>query len=191
MLVADGGYDGEDNIALAAEKGIELVTTSLTGKDPADCLADFEWAADGRSLLRCAAGHEPDGCGFYESSGQVRASFAAGTCAGCPLRGQCRARCGKRVDSVTASPKSTRRARHLRRMETEEFKAISRLRNGAETVPSTMRRKYRIDDVPAGTAMGGIWVGFKVAAMNFRKLEDFRRGRGGYRENPLLGERTA
>ena len=35
ILVTDGGYDGQDNIALAKEKNVRLVTTALIGKKPA------------------------------------------------------------------------------------------------------------------------------------------------------------
>ena len=30
VLITDGGYDGQDNIALAKEKNVKLVTTALT-----------------------------------------------------------------------------------------------------------------------------------------------------------------
>ena len=33
ILVTDGGYDGQDNIAPAKEKNIRLVTTALIGKE--------------------------------------------------------------------------------------------------------------------------------------------------------------
>lgn len=33
ILVTDGGYDGQDNIALAKEKNVRLVTTALIGKE--------------------------------------------------------------------------------------------------------------------------------------------------------------
>ena len=32
ILVTDGGYDGQDNIALAIDKNVKLVTTALTGR---------------------------------------------------------------------------------------------------------------------------------------------------------------
>lgn len=47
ILVTDGGYDGRDNIALAKEKNVKLVTTALIGKEAPDALADFEFNEDG------------------------------------------------------------------------------------------------------------------------------------------------
>ena len=57
--ITDGGYDGQDNVALAKEKNVKLVTTALIGKEAPDVLADFEFNEDGTRLLKCAAGHEP------------------------------------------------------------------------------------------------------------------------------------
>lgn len=59
ILVTDGGYDGQDNIAFAKKKNVKLVTTALIGKEAPDVLADFEFNEDGRKPLKCAAGHEP------------------------------------------------------------------------------------------------------------------------------------
>lgn len=57
--VTDGGYDGQDNVELAKEKNITLVTTVLIGKEALDVLAEFVFNEDGIRLIRCAAGHEP------------------------------------------------------------------------------------------------------------------------------------
>lgn len=51
ILVTDGGYDGQDNIALVNEKNVRLVTTALIGKEAPD--------EEGTKLLKCAAGYEP------------------------------------------------------------------------------------------------------------------------------------
>ena len=58
ILVTDGGYDGQDNAALAKEKNVKLVTAALIGKEAPDALADFEFNEDGIRLLKCAASHE-------------------------------------------------------------------------------------------------------------------------------------
>ena len=59
VLITDGGYDGQDNISLAKEKNVKLVTTALIGKEAPDVLADFLFNDDGTRLITCAAGHEP------------------------------------------------------------------------------------------------------------------------------------
>lgn len=186
LLVADGGYDGPASAAAAEAAGVELVTTALSGGDPVDALADFEWSGDGAELLRCAAGNEPLECGKPQQDGRVRADFEAGLCRGCPLEGQCKPRYSRGRASVTRSPNETRRARHARRMGGEGFEAYRRLRNGAETVPSNLRRNYRLDKLPRGRIRGKLAFGAKVAALNFRKLARFLAGAVKPSTNPLL-----
>jgi len=185
MLVADGAYECAENVRVCSEAGIELVTTSLSGKDPADALADFEWSEDGGTLVRCAAGHEPTRQSLY-ANGQVGATFELKHCEACPLREQCRAKLQKTTARVQASANQTRRARHLRRMGTEEFRDVARLRNGAETVPSNLRRNYRLDELPRGTVRGALAMDAKIGAYNFRKLLGFHRETLRPAENPLL-----
>ena len=185
LLVADGAYDGEGNIGLARDMGVELVTTSLSGRDPEDCMADCRWSDDRRELLACPAGNRPNRCSC-DAGGRVRASFDRATCEGCPLLGRCGCRLKKRVAVLCTSHKATRRAEHRRRMGTEEFKDVARLRNGAETVPSMMRRNLDLSTLPRGTVRGKLFFGAKVAALNFRKYLCFRRGTARIAENPLL-----
>ena len=186
VIVTDGGYCGDEGEGMAREKGFELLTTDLTGREPRDIHADIEWGEDGTEMLSCPAGRTPDGCSHYESSGQVRATFDAEACRGCPLRERCGVKIGKARASLTSSPKATRRARHARRTRTEEFRDFYRLRNGSETIPSLMKNRYGIDGLPRGTLRGKLFLGFKVGALNLAKLLAFRRGRVSYAKNPVL-----
>ena len=52
-LVTDGAYSGTENQALAKDKNVELITTSLTGRDTADIMADFEFNEAGTKVLHC------------------------------------------------------------------------------------------------------------------------------------------
>lgn len=49
-IVTDGAYSGTENAQLAADKNIELITTSLRGKAARDILADFGFNEEGKSL---------------------------------------------------------------------------------------------------------------------------------------------
>ncbi len=56
-------------------------------------------------------------------------------------------------------------------MESEEFKELARFRNGVESLPSIIRRKYHADKMPVrGKLKTKLFFGFKVAALNFQKL---------------------
>ena len=48
---------------------------------------------------------------------------------------------------------------------------IGRIRNGIETIPSILRRKYHVDHMPVrGKSKTEICFGFKMLALNFTKL---------------------
>jgi len=56
-------------------------------------------------------------------------------------------------------------------MKTEKYKELSRIRNGVETIPSILWRKYQIDHMPVrGLLPTKLRFGIKLAALNFKKL---------------------
>lgn len=56
-------------------------------------------------------------------------------------------------------------------MNTEEYKEVANKRAGVEGVPSVLRRRYKVDDMPVrGLMRAKIWFGFKIWAMNINSL---------------------
>ena len=96
ILITDGGYDGQDNIALAKEKNVKLVTTALIGKEAPDVLANFKFNEDGTKLLKCVAEHEPVSQSYIKSTKQCWVSFDRNHCASCPYQNQCRPKTNKK-----------------------------------------------------------------------------------------------
>ena len=186
ILVTDGGYDGQDNVALAKEKNVKLVTTALIGKEAPDALADFEFNEDGTRLLKCAAGHEPASQSYTKTTRQCRVSFDRNHCVGCPYQNQCRPKIYKKVATFITSKNASNRAKSQRYMQSEEFSNLARLRNGVETIPANIRKNYHLDKLPRGKQRGKFFFGSKIAALNFRKLFGFRKGLGNYAQNPML-----
>ena len=186
ILVTDGGYDGQDNIALAKEKNVKLITTALIGKEAPEALADFEFNEDGSRLLKCAAGHEPVSQSFTKSTRQCRVSFDRNHCSGCPYQDQCHPKIYKKVATFITSKNASNRAKSQRYMQSEEFRNLARLRNGVETIPANIRKNYHLDKLPRGKQRGKFFFGSKIAALNFRKLFGFRKGLGNYAQNPIL-----
>lgn len=185
-LITDGGYDGQDNKALAKEKNVILVTTALIGKEAPDVLADFEFTEGGTRLIRCAAGHEPKSQSYTKTTKQCHVSFARNHCAGCPYQEQCRSKIYKTVAKFTTSKNASNRAMSQRDMKSDEFSNYAKLRNGIETVPSNIRKNYHLEKLPRGKQRGEFFFGSKIAALNFRKLLGFRKGLGNYALNPVL-----
>ena len=186
VIVTDGAYSGTENTRLAAEKNIELITTSLTGKAAPDILADFEFNEEGTKVLRCPAGHAPKSCSYMKQSNQCAVSFQHNQCANCPYQEQCKPKIFKHVAKIVTSKAAHERAKIQRKMDSEEFKNYARLRNGVETVPSNIRKNYHLEKIPRGKQRGKFFFGSKIAALNFRKLFNYLKGLGSYAQNPVL-----
>lgn len=187
VFVTDGAYCRENNTESAREKNIRLVTTALTGTEVPDIYADFEFSEDGKKVLRCPMGHIPKSCCQSSSNGHFYVSFPKEVCVGYPHWAECRVKEHKEVCSLTISLTAGYRAKAKRFMKTEEFKLLSRIRNGIETVPSILRGIYHVDRMPVyGTKRNSFFFGCKVAAFNVKKLYNYRKGRGHYAQNPLF-----
>ena len=186
VMVADGAYSGTENTQLAADKNVELITTSLTGKPAPDILADFEFNEEGTKVLRCPAGYTPKSCSYMKPSNQCSVSFLRDQCANCPYQKQCKPKIFSRVAKIVTSKAAHERAKIQRTMSGEEFKNYARLRNGVETVPANIRRNYHLEKMPRGKQRGKFFFGAKIAALNFRKLFNYVKGWGNYAQNPVL-----
>ena len=186
VLVTDGGYGGGYNTKLASEKNVKLITTALIGKEAPDVLADFEFKENGTKLLKCAAGYAPGNCNYTKSTKQCHVSFDAEYCRSCPYKEQCNPRFGKTVAKFITSQNASNRAKSQRFMQSEEFKNYAKIRNGVETVPANIRRNYHLEKMPRGKQRGKFFFGCKIAALNFRKFFNYRKGLGNYAQNPVL-----
>ena len=72
-------------------------------------------------------------------------------------------------------------------MGTEEFRNLFKIRNGVETLPSLLRRRYHADRMSVrGLIRGRFFFGCKIGALNFKKLFTYRKGLGHYAQNPVL-----
>lgn len=170
-IVTDGAYAGQRITELAEENNVRLVHTNLTGRESEDILSDFEFNEEGNKVLKCPGGFEPKSCSYNQSTGQCVVSFQRNQCEQCPHKKQCHSKMFKRVSRKTVSLNAKHRAEQQRYRNTEEFKKLSRFRNGVETIPSILRRKYRIDKMPVrGLIRGRFWFGCKIGALNLRKF---------------------
>ena len=174
VLITDGAYSGQKNADAAAEKNIELVTTDLTGRETKDIAADFLFTEEGTRVISCPAGNAPKSCSYIKQTGQCRISFPRNKCENCPHRDQCQPKMFNRTSVLFLSKRSSDRAKSQRAMKAEQFKALARIRNGVETIPSILRRKYQIDHMPVrGLLATKLRFGIKLAALNFKKLSAY------------------
>ena len=174
ILVADGAYGGENNVSAAMEHHIRLVTTNFTSKKPADIFADFLFNEDGTQLLECIQGKHPTYTYYDERNDRCNAHFCLEDCVVCPYQKECNPRFQKSYALRELSWKAVNRAKQLRYMKTEEFGKLAHFRNGIESIPSLLRRRYHVDRIPThGKKQTRFYFGFKIGAINFQKLLDY------------------
>ena len=176
-IVADGAYSGDENHKLAKKNNIDLINTNLTGRETEDIAAEFEFSEDGTTVIRCPAGNEPKSCSYNQTTGQCHMSFHREHCENCPYRDQCKPTEHKKTFRKTLSAKSKQRAIQQRNRKTAEFKAYSRFRNGVESIPSILRRKYHVDRMPVrGLISTKMLFGLKIGALNFNRFCTYMQG---------------
>lgn len=185
IMIADGAYSGAENQELAASKNMELITTALSGKETNKIFSGFTFTEDGSQVTSCPMGHVPVKTTFYPKTGMCRALFARECCEKCPHREECRAREQKKNYAVHVSANMAERARYLAKLSTDEYKQLTRKRNAIEGIPSVLRRRYHVDDIPVfGYLRSRQFFLFKVGAYNFNKLlKHNRRTRGESAQN--------
>ena len=170
-VVTDGAYPSEEAQKMADANNIQLEATNLTGRKTEDIIAEFEFNEDGTKVVKCPCGYEPKSCSYNSQTGQCVVSFQKNQCMGCPYKEQCHPKELRRVCRKTVSAKSKERAIQQRNRNSEEFKKLSAFRNGVETIPSILRRKYRIDHMPVrGKIRTKFFFGCKIFALNFQKF---------------------
>ena len=174
-IVADGAYGGECNVRLADENNIILVATDMQGKKPDEVYAGFVFDESNEKLERCAGGQKPATNRYYPRTGQCRVTFDKAICEQCLYKQRCKPKFYKTKASLLLSYKTVLRAKQLMNMKTDAFKVIARLRNGVESIPSVLRRRYRVDEMPVrGKLRTKLFFGFKIAAINIKKLIKYR-----------------
>ena len=170
-LITDGAYGSLENVELASENNIQLITTALIGITPEIILGEFELDESTHEVVKCPSGKTPYKTSYYEQSGLYRASFNKKTCENCPLREQCGAKLQKKSAYVLITIKTIQRASYLKKLSSDEYLTLQKKRNGVEGLPSVLRRRYHVDTMPVrGLVRSKIWFSFKVGAINVKRL---------------------
>lgn len=147
QVTVDGAYYSGDNAKAAAEKGILITPTSLTGTPTNPLCGEFELSADGTSIVKCPNGKEPRSQVYHEDTGKIDAKFSHCDCGNCPLHDQCPCKNQKNAVKVSLSKQMVERAELQESLGRNGHKQAARERNGVEAIPSIFRRKYGIDEI--------------------------------------------
>lgn len=176
IMIVDGAYSSVEIQKEASDKNVRLVPTALAGKDPDPVMSDFQISEDGKSVESCPCGHAPTKCTYYEKTGVCRCTFSRECCENCPNREHCQAKEQRRGYAVHISLKAVAQAGQMKEMCTEEYKALSRKRNGVEGVMSVLRRKYHVDEIPVcGKLRSRAFFMMKIGAYNIARMIKHRK----------------
>ena len=177
-IITDGAYASEAIAEQAADKNIGILTTGLRGRKPREVLTEFTLSEDGHSVVSCPSGNAPKSSNYIRQHNSIRVSFPRCCCENCPRQKECNVKLKPRTALIIISLgvlEHTKEA--MRRKDDETMKLIGRIRNGVETIPSILRRKYHVDTMPVrGKLKTKIFFGFKMFALNFTKLWLHERG---------------
>jgi len=165
----DGAYYSEDIDKKAKAKGIKMVPTNLVGGGKNNNGDKFEIDEKEHLVKKCPSGHQPITSTFRE--GSYRAHFNQKHCSHCPLRKDCSVVKQKKSYLFKVSEKTLHRSRLITKMGTSEYQELAKKRAGIEGIPSVLRRRYKIDHLPVrGEVRSKVWLGFKISAINCKRL---------------------
>ena len=176
-LIADGAYASEENRALAKYNDISFITTSLTGTKPPEIFADFVINYEEHRVEQCPKGNEPESQSWNPLRDTYRAVMGKDQCANCPHRSECKAQITKYHAFVTVSASRVEHAKTVKEIASEAYAKYRNSRNAIEGLPSVLRRRYHVDDIPVfGLLKSKLFFGFKIAAINVKNLLKYTRG---------------
>jgi len=120
-------------------------------------------------IISCPNGAKPEES--YYSAKSYTAKFDKETCEKCSFKDKCPIKRQRKFNTISVSEKRRNTDLQREKMSQEEYIEITNQRAGVEGIPSVLRRRYKIDNMPIrGLLRSKLWVGFKIAAYNFKKL---------------------
>lgn len=171
IIVTDGAYASDEIIELAQENNIELITTSLTGKPTDEIVLEFDINEEENKILSCPIGEEPIEQKYNEEKEEYTCRFDNERCGNCPNRERCRTVIQKKSAKVVVNKKQVRRAKHQKSLAEGAYKKYAAIRNGVEGIPSILRRRYNVDNIPVfNLARLKMWFSLKIGAINAKKF---------------------
>ena len=172
LMYTEGAYYEQSRAEEAFKQNIELIPGELVGRKPSTDKMSYEKFAvdkDKNIITSCPNGVEPEESYYSEKS--YTAKFDKEACEKCPFKDKCPIKPQKKFNAIRVSEKRRNTDIQREKMSQEEYILITNQRAGVEGIPSVLRRRYKIDNMPIrGLLRSKLWVGFKIAAYNFKKL---------------------
>jgi len=72
---------------------------------------------------------------------------------------------------VMITEKTVQRAIYLQKYSLPEYQELAKVRNRVEGIPSVLRRKHHVDQMPVRSYLRSkMWFGFKITAINVKRV---------------------
>jgi hypothetical protein len=171
-VIVDGAYYGQKMANEALDKGILFIPGDLVGcKQRTDKMSytNFEVDEQTDTIIKCPNGKELVITEFKSKC--YYAKFEKSDCMTCEYNEKCPFIVQQKYNCIKV-PKKQYQTEMLRvKMQSAEYQELKRQRAAIEGVPSIFRRKYHVDTMPVRRLVRTkIWFGFKIAAVNAKKL---------------------
>lgn len=174
-VTVDAAFSGDKIDNIAEDNNIDLIHTNLTGNPTNPCHSEHVIKEDDSGIEKCAGGQIPIET-HVGKDGAYSAKMNLETCKACPYYEECHPRKNKKTAVLHLTRKQILRALEAKSRGTISFAAESRYRNGVETIPSILRRRYRVDEMPVrGLKRTRFRFGLDIGGLNFMKLWRFMK----------------
>jgi len=146
-----------------------MIPTNLVGGGKNSNGDKFEIDEKKHLVKKCPSGRKPIDSKFKE--GFYSAHFDKKHCNSSPFRKDCPVTKQKKSYLFRVSEKTLHRFQLITEMGTSEYQDLAKKRAGIEGLPSVLRRRYKIDYLPVrGLIRGKVYLGFKISAINCKRL---------------------
>lgn len=170
-VLVDGAYYSGEISVKAAKNNLEFIPTDLVGRPVSEGNSGFDKFDIDESahvVKRCPMGYAPEDSRYKD--GFYSAHFTKEHCVNCPQRAACPVIKQKKKYIFRISEKKLHCALLRIKMGTAEYQETARKRAGVEGIPSTLRRRYNIDNMPVrGRIRSKVWLGFMISAINCKR----------------------
>ena len=151
ILNTDGAYYTDELAQKAASSNINLIPGELTGAkpDPEKLGYDqFKVDEEKHQVGVCPGGQQPDES-YYDVKGKCyTVKMSKDKCDVCQFKEQCPIKPQKKMNVIRFSEKRYHNDQLRAAMGTEEYRKLANARAGVEGIPSVLRRRYRVDEMP-------------------------------------------
>lgn len=172
-IVADGAYHSKELLKEAKQQKIEIIRTNLNGSSPEGKKFSYDqYKIENDIVAECPVGEKP--IKSKHKNNRYVAHFDKNKCNKCHFKNQCRIRKQKKANLLEFTDSQLETANYRKKMETDEYKELFRLRPAVEGTFSGLKRSHSLGVADTRTLPKvRYFVMFKIMATNFKRYDKY------------------